>query len=138
MTNWIVDTSVWARVAGDAVVAARIDDLAADPGSLFLSCPPQVLEYCFMARSPREYRDALDDMLLLSPARLHPMVEDVADIQRALFGAGMGRSAGPVDILTAAYARVNDAVVLTADHDYESIATVVADFQCEFISPAQT
>ncbi len=135
MTNWIVDTSVWSRVTNSTAVAERVEELVADPTSALLSCPPQVLEYCYLARSAAEYAEAYDEMLQLTPARRHPMIEDIAGVQGALFRAGMGRAAGPIDILTAAYARLNDAVVLTADRDYDSIARAMPDFRCEFVPP---
>ncbi len=135
MTRWIVDTSVWSRLDSDPVIARRVEALQADRSSTLLGCPPLVLEYCYMARSPAEFESFHDAMLRLAPARHHPMVEDVTDIQRALFDRGMGRAAGPVDILTAAYARLNDAVVVAADHDYDSIARVVRGFEHEFVQP---
>jgi len=136
MTNWIVDTSVWSRIAHDRMVAEYVDALVADPSSVLVACPPQVIEYCFMARSADEYAQSVDEMRAFAPVRFHPMVDDVADIQRSLFTAGMGRSAGPIDILTAAYARLNDAIVLTADRDYDCIAQTVSDFAHVFVQPS--
>ena len=44
-------------------------------------------------------------------------------------------SAGAIDILIAGYAIVNDATVLTADHDFDYIARV-SDLQYEYVPPS--
>jgi predicted nucleic acid-binding protein len=53
----------------------------------------------------------------------------------ALWGSGLVRAAGSVDILIAGYAIANDATVLTADHDFDHIATV-SDLQREYVAPS--
>lgn len=57
----------------------------------------------------------------------------VLDIQSALWNSGLVRAAGSLDILIAGYAIVNDATVLTAEHDFDHIAKV-ADLWHEYIS----
>ena len=59
----------------------------------------------------------------------------VLDVQSALWNSGFVRAAGAVDILIAAYAIVNDATVLTADHDFDHIAQVT-DLQHEYVAPS--
>jgi predicted nucleic acid-binding protein len=51
----------------------------------------------------------------------HPTEEDALEIQQALWDQGMPRAAGAFDGLIAAYAVVNDAVVLNCDHDFRYI-----------------
>jgi predicted PilT family ATPase len=48
---------------------------------------------------------------------------------------GLVRAAGSLEILIAGYAIANDATVLTADHDFDHIATV-SDLQHEYIAPS--
>ncbi|GAB3754884.1 hypothetical protein GCM10028864_35170 [Microlunatus parietis] len=58
----------------------------------------------------------------------------VLDIQSALWNSRLVRAAGSLDILIAGYAIVNDATVLTADHDFDHIAAVT-DLRREYIAP---
>ncbi len=84
MTDYLVDNSVWARLAtGDPAVTARLRRIERAPADLFVTCPP----------------------------------------------------AGAIDILIAGYAIVNDATVLTADHDFDYIARV-SDLQHEYVPPS--
>lgn len=133
MTGWIVDNSVWARANSVPGVRRRIEEIAADPHEIILSCPPQVLEYCLAARNVDEYTELRGDMELLARPRYTPGLEDVRDIQQALFQRGVGRAVGAFDILIAAWARVNDAAVLTADHDFDLIGQAVPGFVHEYI-----
>ena len=59
----------------------------------------------------------------------------MVDIQATLWSSGLVRSAGAVDILIAAYALVNDAAVLTADHEFDQLACV-PDLHHEYVAPA--
>jgi predicted nucleic acid-binding protein len=136
VTRWIVDNSVWARADTSARIRRRIDELTADPHNLMLSCPPQVLEYCFSARSSAEYAQLREDMELLSRPRYTPTVDDVLEIQEALFRRGLGRAVGVSDIMLAAWARANDAVVLSADHDFDHVARAVPGFLHEYVAPS--
>jgi len=60
-------------------------------------------------------------------------LEDVLEIQQALFQRGTGRAAGAVHIMIAAWAHVNAAAVLIADHDFDSIAQAVPGLLHEYI-----
>lgn len=133
MTAWIIDNSVWARASSSEAVRQRVEEIAADPHDIILTCPPQVLEYCFAARNAAEYSELRGDMELLSRPRYVPDLEDVLDIQQALVGKGAGRAVGVFDILIAAWAMVNDAAVLAADHDFDLIADAVPKFLHEYV-----
>jgi len=50
--------------------------------------------------------------------------ERASEVQQLLTGAGAHRSAGPVDLLTAATAERERLTVLRDDHDYQTVATV--------------
>lgn len=52
------------------------------------------------------------------PAWDHPDESDALDIQQTLWDAGMMRAAGAFDCLIAAYAVVNDAIILNSDKDF--------------------
>ena len=56
-------------------------------------------------------------------------------IQSALWHAGLVRAAGPLDILIAAYAIMNDATVLASDRDFGFIAQV-SELQFEYLEPS--
>ncbi|MCA0296701.1 MAG: PIN domain-containing protein [Actinobacteria bacterium] len=140
MTDYLVDNSVWARLAtGDVGITARLRRIERAPADLFVTCPPQVLEFCHSARTPEEhlqYRGRISLGFPLERAPEESLVLDIQlDIQTALWSSGLVRSAGAVDILIAGYAIVNDATVLTADHDFDHIASVT-DLQHEYIAPS--
>ncbi|MFW0795367.1 PIN domain-containing protein [Gordonia sp. CPCC 205515] len=136
MTDYLVDNSVWARLAaGDAGITARLRRIERAPADLFVTCPPQVLEFCHSARTHEEhvhYREQISLGFLLEHA---PDESLVLDIQAELWNAGLVRAAGSIEILIAGYAIVNDATVLAADRDFEHIARVTA-LQFEYIAPS--
>ena len=136
MTDYLVDNSVWARLAyGDSGVAARLRRIERAPADLFVTCPPQVLEFCHSARTPEEYTCYRDRISLGFPLERAPDEATVLDLQGALWSAGLVRSAGSVDLLIAAYALINDATVLTADRDFDHIARV-SELRHEYIAPS--
>lgn len=137
MTDYLVDNSVWARLAsGDRAVADRLRRIERAPADLFVTCAPQVLEFCHSARTSEEHRAFRDQISLGFPLERAPDESLVLEIQTALWASGLVRAAGPVDILIAGYAMVNDATVLAADRDFEHIAQVV-DLQHEYVAPSR-
>lgn len=136
MTDYLVDNSVWARaILGDANMIARLRLVERTPSDLFVTCAPQVLEFCHSARTPEEHGLYRDRISLGFPLEGVPDESLVLDIQGALWSAGLVRAAGPTDILIAAYALVNDATVLTADRDFDHIAKVT-DLRHEYVAPS--
>jgi len=136
VTDYLVDNSVWARLAcGDMVVTARLRRIERAPSDLFVTCPPQVLEFCHSARTPAEHAHYREQISLGFPLEHAPDESLVLDIQSALWNAGLVRAAGSLDILIAGYAIANDATVLTADHDFDHIAAVT-DLKHEYVAPA--
>ena len=123
MTTYLVDNSIWQQAGTSPAIAQRVRDIS--PRHLIITCPPQVLEYCHSARSPEEYRELRQDMDELLAAWEHPTERDALSIQRALWASGLMRAAGAMDVLIAAYAVINDAVILNSDQDfgYIEIAT---------------
>ena len=136
MTDYLVDNCVWARLAcGDPAITARLRLIERAPADLFVTCPPQVLEFCHSARTPEEHARYREQIGLGFPLERAPDESLVLRIQAALWGSGLVRAAGPVDILIAGYAIVNDATVLTADHDFDHIAAVT-DLSHEYVAPS--
>lgn len=116
MTTYLVDNSVWQKAGSSAAIAQRLREIS--PQHLIITCPPQVLEYCHSARSSEEYAELREDMEELLAAWEHPSETDALSIQQALWDNGMMRAAAAFDCLIAAYAMVNDAVVLNSDRDF--------------------
>lgn len=136
MTDYLVDNSVWARLAaGDGRITGRLRRIERAPADLFVTCPPQVLEFCHSARTPAEHVRYREQISLGFPLERAPDESLVLDIQTALWGAGLVRAAGTVDILIAGYAITNDATVLTADRDFTHIAKVT-NLEHEYIEPS--
>ncbi|MGO1539526.1 MAG: PIN domain-containing protein [Leucobacter sp.] len=130
MTAYLVDNSVWQKAHRSTRIADRLR--AISPHHLIITCPPQVLEFCHSARSADEYtkfREAMDDLL---PAWEHPSESDALDIQQALWNTGLLRAAAAIDCLIAAYAVVNEAVVLNSDRDFTYIELATKDTDITF------
>lgn len=137
MTDYLVDNSVWARLAaGDAGITSRLRHIERAPADLFVTCPPQVLQFCHSARTPEEHTHYREQISLGFPLERAPDESLVLDIQSALWRSGLVRAAGSLDILIAGYAMANDATVMTADHDFDHIAKVT-DLKHEYIAPAR-
>ena len=116
MTTYLVDNSIWQKAGRSRRIAQRLRDLSLQ--HLIVTCPPQVLEYCHSGRNEAEYLELRLDMDGLLAAVVHPAEDDALDIQHALWREGMMRSAGAFDCLIAAYALVNDAIILNSDRDF--------------------
>lgn len=136
MTDYLVDNSVWARLAsGDAGIAARLRSIERAPSDLFVTCAPQVLEFCHSARTPDEHARYWEQISLGFPLERAPSESQVLDIQRDLWDSGFVRAAGALDVLIAGYALANDATVLSADRDFEYLAAVTG-LKHEYIAPS--
>jgi predicted nucleic acid-binding protein len=138
VSDYLVDNSVWARlVCGDQTITERLRQIERAPSDLFVTCPPQVLEFCHSARTPEDHARYREQITLGFPLEKAPDESLVLDIQSRLWAGGRVRAAGAVDILIAGYAIVNDAIVLTADHDFDHIAAV-SDLHHEYLAPSPT
>ncbi|MCD2170442.1 PIN domain-containing protein [Microbacterium sp. JC 701] len=135
MTDYLVDNSVWARLAsGDPAIRDRLERIARSPSDLFVTCPPQVVEFCHSACSPEERAHYREQISLGFSLERAPDETLAVGIQSALWNAGLVRAAGTVDILIAAYAIANDATVLSSDHNFAHIAAV-SDLAYEYVAP---
>ncbi len=136
MTDYLVDNSVWARLAsGDPGVSERLRRIEHAPADLIVTCPPQVLEFCHSARTPEEHAHYREQICLGFPLEHAPDESLVLGIQAALWNSGRIRASGALDILIAGYAIANGATVLSANRDFDHIAAVT-DLDHEYIAPS--
>lgn len=119
MTTYLVDQSVWSRVDRESRFEESIRQIARD--HTIVTCPPQILEFCHSARDPAGYSKRRQYMEGFFALRRHPSLDDILDLQQALWDNGLMRAAGAIDIQIAAYALVNDATVLSADQDFDAL-----------------
>ena len=136
MTDYLVDNSVWSRYAAGQVEAVeRMWLIERTPSDLFVTCPPQILEFCHSARTPLEYRQQRELIELGFPLENTPDETLLLDLQEELWRSGKVHAAGALDVLIAGYAIVNGATILTADRDFLQIAAV-SELQVEYIAPS--
>jgi predicted nucleic acid-binding protein len=120
---FLVDTSAAARSVNEDV---RSELVRLGRLGLLARCATVDLEILFSARSPEEYvasaetrNEGLTDLPLL------PEIGDRArTVQRQLSRTSQHRSAGVVDLITAATAEHYRATVLHYDADFEHIARI--------------
>lgn len=120
---YLIDTSVLVRTHLSEI--AEIVDGLMDDGAV-ATCITLDLEAGFSGRDYSEVTRAAERRRTL--LRVLPITEEIADrareVQVNLAARGQHRSAGVVDLLTAAVAEYYGAVVLHYDADFEQIAAV--------------
>jgi len=149
---YLIDSSAWSKMRSVKELRDKKSHYLR-PGKL-VTCAPNLLELAYSAEnaSPRAY----DELMALfgnaaieiqsfwdTPNTVDSYSRVAYDIQRALFHAGQGRSAGVFDILIAAYAVLGNTdkrvvTVVHYDHDFEAIAAVEPRFHHEWIAPRGT
>lgn len=120
---YLIDASAWSHYGSSMLVTERIDEIAR--GGLIMTCPPASLEYCFMARNKAEHDIFRARMSRFKQAERHPETADVLSVQSALWGCGLVGAAGSMDTLIAAYALLNNAVVVSCDKDFGYLSTAL-------------
>jgi predicted nucleic acid-binding protein len=119
---FLVDNSVLQRLARSAKIQAAVGELEAG----------------FSARSHSSHQEIV--RRLTHSFELLPMTEEVGavavEFQDAWWRAGTGRAAGFVDLLHAATAVANDAVVLHSDSDFDHLAKVDRRVRAQWIDSA--
>ncbi len=134
-TRYLVDTSVFARLAKPSVAAA-FAPLAA--GGLVGLCAPVAFELGFAARSPDDYRAMADRLSSFPPVPTTDADHRRAlDVQAALAVRSQHRALSLVDALVAAAAEAHDLVVLHYDADFELVAEITGQDQ-EWVVPRGT
>lgn len=133
--SYLIDNSVWARLAHPEVAAAlklKLDLVRPDNA---LICAPIVLEVGFSTRTGAEHSELLRFLHAFPECTIHPDSADALQIQNKLWNKGLLRAAGAMDTLIAAYAIKNGATLLHYDRDFEHIASVTTSFRHEWIVP---
>jgi len=136
MTGYLLDNSVIQRIPRHPTVVDAVRDLQGRGGFLCFSDVSR-LEAGFSARNAADHAAILSQVIgRFVRMPLSDLVGVLAvELQAALFGAGMGRAVGAVDLLHAATAIVHDAVVIHYDADFELIASVDDRLQQRWIVP---
>jgi predicted nucleic acid-binding protein len=120
---YLIDTSAVFRILQAELRKAWSDQLAA---GVIAICPIVELEFLYSARS---LADRLEKQRLLhhlfGRVSMHEgSYERASEVQQLLTAAGAHRSASPVDLLIAATAERERLIVLSDDHDCQTVATV--------------
>lgn len=120
---YLADTSAWRRSRATEPIALRWARLLV--GRKLAVCAPLQLELLFSARGPADYsvlRGELDALVRL-PTTAAAEAEALRT-QQALAAKSQHRGPTPMDLLIAAIARVNGAVLLHYDRHFDLIARV--------------
>lgn len=124
-TPFLVDTSVWSRIARLPEVSTAIKARLA-AGQALCTCPLVDLELLHSARGPAEY-----DAWATTRAQAYPSLpltpaagERALEVQQQLAHRGLHRVAKLPDLLIAAIAETAGATVLHYDSDYDHIHAV--------------
>jgi predicted nucleic acid-binding protein len=117
---FLADTSAWHR-------SGQVEDRWAallDSDSLAL-CAPVTLELLYSARGPADYRALTFSLGALPTLPLDSQAEALAArTQAELAERSQHRGPSPLDLLVAAVAEANDAVLLHYDRHFDLIARV--------------
>jgi hypothetical protein len=127
---YLADTSAWHR-SGQA--ETRWESLL-EREALAL-CAPVRLELLYSARGPADYRALTVDLGYLPTLPLDARAEALAArTQAALAERSQHRGPSPLDLLVAAVAEANDAVLLHYDRHFDLIARVTGQ-PAEWLAP---
>lgn len=123
MARYLADTSAWTRSQSSPDVAARWGALVAL--AEIAICPPIRLELLYSSRGPSDYarRSAELDGLPQLPLTHHDS-QRALDAQALLATRSQHRGPKPIDLLVAAIAERNGAVVLHYDRHFDTIARI--------------
>lgn len=133
--QYLVDTSVFARLTKPAVAAA-FAPLAA--GRQVALSNPSAFELGYAARSPDDYREVTDRLQSFSPLPTTDADHRRAlEIQAALADRSQHRALSLVDALVAATAEARHLTVLHYDADFELVAQITGQPQ-QWIVPRGT
>ena len=134
--RFLIDNSVWARLAIEPTVRAAFEALIiANRPSSILICPPVAAEYGFSARNGVEHTRMMESLSAFTECDESPKSAQVLAVQNALWNAGLVRAAGAMDTIIAAYAILSEATVVHYDRDYELIGGAVPQLRHQWIVP---
>jgi predicted nucleic acid-binding protein len=120
---YLIDTSGLFRILQGDLRKAWSDHIAA---GVIAICPVVELEFMYSARSLADWLEKRQLLhSLFGWVAMHEGAYDRAtEVQQLLTETGKHRSAGPADLLIAATAERERLIVLCADRDYQTVATV--------------
>ena len=125
--SYLVDTSVFARLAKPSVAAALAPLVAEGQVAL---CAPVAFELGFTARNPADYKEVADRLSSFSPVPTTDADHRRAlEVQGALAARGQHRALSLVDGLVAAVAEARALTVLHYDADFELVAEMTGQDQ---------
>jgi len=132
--RYLIDNSVWARLATEPRIADALEELIASsrPSSILI-CPPIAAEYGFSARNGADHDAIVRALAEFTECDEAPNSLNVLAVQNALWTSGLVRAAGVADTLIATYAVQNEATVVHYDRDFELIAGVVPQLRHQWI-----
>lgn len=133
MTMYLVDTSAAARI-GNQQVRHALEHLVGM--GVVATCVTLDLEAGFSAQSPDEVNAVFNNRAnqLTRLAITEPIADRARQVMQRLATHGLHRSAGPMDLLTAAVAEHYRAIVLHYDTDFDHIASVTGQ-QTQWVVP---
>jgi predicted nucleic acid-binding protein len=133
--RFLVDTSVFARLAKPAVAAAFAPYAATGQVGI---CAPVAFEIGYSAKSHDDYLIVAERLLSFTAV---PITEAdhrrSLEIQLALSAKGQHRALSLVDALVAAVAEAREMTILHYDGDYETVAAITGQ-RHEWIVPRGT
>jgi hypothetical protein len=116
----LADTSAWSR---SARAEGRWAELV--EGGALAVCTPVALELLLSAQNRAEHDRLASDLILLPSLPIDRRVERIAlGTQAARTGRGQHRGPTPVDLLIAAIAVANGAILLHYDRHFDAIGRV--------------
>lgn len=139
VSRFLIDNSVWTRLATNPVVADAFRALvnAANPTEIHI-CPPIAAEYGYSSRTGADHTNLSARLAAFTDCPIAPTTAEVLNIQNALWNGGLLRAVGAMDTLITAYGIVNQATVVHYDSDFEHIRTVLPAFAHRWIVPRGT
>lgn len=121
---YLIDKSALARV--ERSPAARAAFFALDDAGTLATCAITDLEIGYSARNVREY-DSVDSdrrTLYVDLPVTKAVCQRAKQVQRELAHRAQHRGPGVADLLIAACAELNDAVVVHYDRDFDAVAAI--------------
>jgi predicted nucleic acid-binding protein len=122
--KYLADTSAVVRILRSRELLAHCVDAIGD-GAVAV-CPITELEHYFGVRSKADHEQQVGRLRETFSWVVMPqqVFEYAAEVQEALIEKGTHRSAGPIDLLTAATAQRHGLTLLHYDADFEQVAAV--------------
>jgi len=133
---YLADTSAWYRAGSTDAVREKWSKRLGD-GSVALASPVR-LELLYSARGPADYAVLAGDLAALPELAVDAGATARAEeVQALLASRSQQRGPTPIDLLIAAVAELNDAVLVHYDRHFDAVARVTGQ-PTEWIAPRGT